>query len=165
MRKKVITMSLSKASITKAIREVEAYQRWVDEKLKELAKELAKEGARIAEAKFTQAQYDGTNDVSVTVEDRGEYAQAVVALGNATLFIEFGTGASFPDSHPEATPDVAHGSWSEGPMGKGHWDDPNGWYYAHGKKSMGNPANMSMYQTVRELEGKFEEIVRRVFES
>lgn len=160
---KTITLKLDRASIDKAIRDVEEYQRWLTTKTDELVQELAKEGVAIASAKFASAQYDGDNDVLVSWTSEGQGTAVVMADGSTALFIEFGTGIAFPDSHPEATADVFHGTWSEGPLGKGHWDDPNGWYYAHGKKSIGNPANMSMYQTVRELETKFATIARRVF--
>lgn len=162
---KTITLKLNRASVNKAIKDVEAYQKWLSEKTDELVTELAKEGVAIATAKFATAQYDGDNDVLVDWTSEGHGRAIVRASGSTALFIEFGTGIAYSDSHPEATADVFHGTWSEGPLGKGHWADPNGWYYAHGKKSIGNPANMPMYETVRELETKFTEIARRVFSS
>lgn len=121
------------------------------------------------------AVYDGTNDVSVSVESRGENKAAVVAIGSSVLFIEFGTGVKYPDSHPEAGKfGFEHGGYGHhlGRLEKGwrYQGDPgtNGEVIATGKHAgeihtYGNPANMSMYYTVRELEEKFEEIARRVY--
>ena len=126
-------------------------------------------------AKFQSATYDGTNDVSVSVESRGENKAAVVAIGSSVLFIEFGTGVKYPDSHPEAGKfGFEHGGYGHhlGRLEKGwrYQGDPgtNGEMIATGKHAgeihtYGNPANMSMYYTVRELEEKFEEIARRVY--
>ena len=100
--------------------------------------------------------------MKVSVENRGDTARAVVALGRATLFIEFGSGVIKP-LHPETPPGLERGSWSDGPNGKGHWQDPNGWYYAHGKKSRGNPANMAMYEAVKDLENRLGQIAKEVF--
>lgn len=164
MSKRVVKVSLTSASLDNAIRELEQYRKWLVERTKVFLEALAAEGMNIASARFAQATYDGDNDVTVSIEERGDNKYAVVATGKATLFIEFGTGIAYPDSHPEgAETGMVHGSWSESELGKGHWDDPNGWYYAHGKKSHGNPANMSMYNSIRELETKFEEIARKVF--
>ena len=99
MKKKVIKVTLSEQGIEKAIQELNEYKRWLSEKTKEFLKALADEGVQIASAKFAKAEYDGTNDVSCSVEERGENKVAVVAVGNSVLFIEFGTGIKYPDTH------------------------------------------------------------------
>ena len=66
-----------------------------------LLERLTQEGYEVASAGFASAEYDGTNDVTVSVEDRGKI-KAVVAVGGTVLFIEFGTGVTYPDNHPEA---------------------------------------------------------------
>lgn len=175
MSKRVIKLELNERSITQAINEVKAYQQWLTEKTQEFLKALADEGVQIASAKFANAVYDGTNDVSCQVEQRGENKIAVVAVGNATLFIEFGTGVRYPDDHPEA----GSNGMTRGRYGYGLGRMKNGWRYSGdpgtngevittGKHAgevhtYGNPANMSMYLTVRELAEKFEEIARRVY--
>ena len=50
------------------------------------------EAEQVASARFQSAQYDGTNDVSVSLEVREKNRIAVVAVGEAVLCIEFGTG-------------------------------------------------------------------------
>ena len=175
MSKRVIKVQLNEASIDKAIKELEDYKKWLLSKTKEFLKALADEGVEIANAKFAKAVYDGTNDVTCSVEERGDGKIAIVAVGGATLFIEFGTGVKYPDNHPEAG---KHGM-VRGQYGYKLGRLPQGWRYTgepgsngelitEGKHAgdihtYGNPANMSMYQTVRELAEKCEEIARRVY--
>ena len=172
---KVITLRLNRASIEKAIQELKAYQKWLKEGVQQLVEEMAKEGVNIASVKFSQAQYDGTNDVQVTYTTRGQGTAVVHAGGNAVLFIEFGTGIRYPDNHPEAAANgMVRGEYGYG-LGKlkggWHYDgDPgtNGEVVQTGKHAgrvhtFGNPANMPMYLTERELETKFSDIARRVF--
>lgn len=175
MKKRVIKVSLNEQSIDRAIKELDNYKKWLVDKTKEFLKALADEGVQIASAKFAKAVYDGTNDVSCSVEERGENKIAVVAVGSATLFIEFGTGVKYPDNHPEAAEHaMIRGGYGYrlGRLEKGwrYTGDPgsNGEVITEGKHAgqvhtYGNPANMCMYQTVRELQEKFEEIARRVY--
>lgn len=175
MKKRVIKVSLNEQSIDRAIKELDNYKKWLVDKTKEFLKALADEGVQIASAKFAKAVYDGTNDVSCSVEERGENKIAVVAVGSATLFIEFGTGVKYPDNHPEAAEyGMIRGGYGYrlGRLEKGwrYTGDPgsNGEVITEGKHAgqvhtYGNPANMCMYQTVRELQEKFEEIARRVY--
>lgn len=172
---KVVQMTLTAQSIQKAIDATKEFKKWLEDKSKEFLKALGDEGVEIASAKFGEAIYDGTNDVSCHVEERDDTKVAVMAVGGATLFIEFGTGVRYPDDHPEAAKNgMVRGTYGYG-LGKlkGGWryeGDPgtNGQIITEGKHAgevhtYGNPANMCMYLTVRELEDKFEEIARRVF--
>ena len=175
MSKRVIKVQLNEASINRAIKELEDYKKWLLSKTKEFLKALADEGVEIANTKFAKAVYDGTNDVSCSVEERGDNKIAVVAVGGATLFIEFGTGVKYPDNHPEAGKHgMVRGQYGYKlgrlPQGWRYEGDPgsNGEVITEGKHvgevhTYGNPANMSMYQTIRELEEKCEEIARRVY--
>lgn len=175
MSKRVIKVQLNEAGINRAIKELEDYKKWLVNKTKEFLKALADEGVEIANTKFAKAVYDGTNDVSCSVEERGDNKIAVVAVGGATLFIEFGTGVKYPDNHPEAGKQgMVRGQYGYKlgrlPQGWRYEGDPgsNGEVITEGKHvgevhTYGNPANMSMYLTIRELEEKFEEIARRVY--
>ncbi len=175
MKKRVIRVPLTVQGVDRALKELRQYKVWLIECGGKFLKALADEGMQVASAKFQAAEYDGTNDVAVSVEARDEHTVAVVAVGGAVLFIEFGTGVKYPDSHPEAAENgFVHGGYGHhlGQM-KGGWryrGDPG----THGEvirtgphagevHTYGNPANMSMYLTVRELEEKFEEIARRCF--
>jgi len=175
VKNKVIKVPLTEQGINNAIKELNKYKKWLKDRTEKFVKALGDEGMQIAKAKFQTAQYDGTNDVSVSVEQRGDNKVAVVAIGGAVLFIEFGTGIRYPDNHPEAAENgFVHGEYGYklGRLEKG-WryegsPGTNGEVITSGKHAgmvhtYGNPANMSMYQTVKELQEKFEEIARRIY--
>ena len=169
------TIGIDGSGIDAALKGIEEYKKWIKEKTELLTRRLAEIGVQVASEEFSLAEYNGTNDVSVSIENRGDMMCAVVASGEATLFIEFGTGITYPDGHPERPAGVA----GRGQYGK--WgNNPNGWRYRdyHGQgngdaqpdpkhpgyyHTYGNPSNMCMYLTVSELEQRFTEIAREVF--
>lgn len=145
------------------LNDLENYKRKLDGNVTELVRQTTEFGRNEASSNFNSAKYDGTKDVRVTSRAYKKEG-TVTASGESVLFIEFGTGIAYPNDHPEATSlGIEHGSWSEGPEGKGHWDDPNGWFYAHGKRSWGNPANRCMYNAKKEVERNAQKIAREVF--
>ena len=168
------TVRIDITDIDQALKDLKDAKQWLKEKSTEFCNQLAEQGAVKANYEFSKAVYDGTNDVTVFSEPRGEGKAAVVADGNATLFIEFGSGITYPDSHPEAAElGMVHGEYGYG-LGKME----NGWRYQGdpGSNGMvitrngeqwvhtyGNPANMSMYLTVRELERRVPELARRIY--
>lgn len=170
----IINVPLSIPAYDSLIRKVEDLGNWQSDRAIVFADRLAQEGMEIASVKFSQAVYDGTNDVSVTVEPRGNNVRAVVATGGATLFIEFGTGVTYPDDHPEA----GELGMKRGEYGQGHGKQHSWGYYGEPgtngvlkeKKNggfvvitHGNPANMPMYETVKELQDRLTEIAKEVF--
>jgi hypothetical protein len=169
-----INVPLSIPAYDSLIRKIEDLGNWQSDRAIVFADRLAQEGMEIASIKFSQAVYDGTNDVSVTVEPRGNNVRAVVATGGATLFIEFGTGVTYPDDHPEAGElGMKRGEYGQG-HGKqhswGYYGDPGTNGVLKEKKNggfvvitHGNPANMPMYETVKELQDRLTEIAKEVF--
>lgn len=169
-----INVPLSIPAYDGLIRKIEDLGNWQSDRAIVFADRLAQEGMEIASIKFSQAVYDGTNDVSVTVEPRGNNVRAVVATGGATLFIEFGTGVTYPDDHPEAEElGMKRGEYGQG-HGKqhswGYYGDPGTNGVLKEKKNggfvvitHGNPANMPMYETVKELQDRLTEIAKDVF--
>lgn len=171
---KTIQVPLSVSGIRKLLKEVSAYEVWLKERTGIFIDRMSEEGLSIASAKFSQAVYDGTNDVSVSVEQREGGAKAIVAIGASVLFIEFGTGVTYPDNHPEA-----HGlGITRGAYGKGHGKQSSWGYYGEpGTNGLvkekpngttvvithGNPANMPMYETVKELEARVYTLAKEVF--
>lgn len=156
-----ITFGIDGSGIDKAIKQVEDYKRDIERKADEVCKRLAERGVEVAQLSFSSAVYDGNNDVGVTMEKKGNAWYAVVATGQATLFIEFGSGI-IGEGHPQPL-GYKPGSWSDGSQGKGHWKNPP-WYYAHGKQSSGNPPSKSMYETRKLLdEVELARIAREVF--
>ena len=171
---KTVKVPLSQRGIDTLLREIESYTEWLKERSQVLLDRLAQAGFEVASARFAKAAYDGTNDASVSLETRSEGVRAVVAVGASVLFIEFGTGVTYPDNHPQA----AELGMKRGEYGQGHGKQSSWGYYGdpgtNGVVEMkkdgstvvithGNPANMPMYETVKELEAMLPELVKEVF--
>ena len=171
---KTVKVPLSQRGIDTLLREIESYTVWLKERSQVLLDRLAQAGFEVASARFAKAVYDGTNDASVSLETRSEGVRAVVAVGASVLFIEFGTGVTYPDNHPQA----AEFGMKRGEYGQGHGKQSCWGYYGdpgtNGVIKMkkdgstvvithGNPANMPMYETVKELEAMLPELVKEVF--
>ncbi len=159
--KKSYEVELSAKGIRQLEKALKDYDKWLSKKSEELCRKLATMGAIRASANFSVIKYDGPEDHEISVEERdGGYA--VVARGHTVLFVEFGSGITFQNMpHPEAEKTgMGVGTYP----GKGHWKDPDGWWYAHGQHTYGNPPNMPMYSTVKELEQELVRVVKEVFE-
>lgn len=157
-----IKVQLTNESIGDAVKKLRQYELWVRQKSAELTSRLAMIGATVASIQFARAIYNGSNDVTVRVDNTGSVA-VIYAEGEAVAFIEFGSGATYGYGHPLA------GKFGAGPgtypEGKGHWDNPKGWYYGSHEHSYGNPPAMGMYRAVQEITERVTEIAREVFRS
>lgn len=159
---KTIQVELTNKSINNAIKELRKYKLWIEQKEKELRLRLAQLGATVASIQFSRAIYNGTNDVTVRVDDTGSVA-VIYAEGESVAFIEFGSGAKYGYGHPQAGEfGVGPGTY---PDGKGHWDDPKGWWYGSGQHSYGNPPAMAMYGAVQAITEQVTRIAKEVFSS
>ena len=170
MKKRVIKVSLNERSIDRAIKELNDYKKWLLDKTKEFVKALADEGVEIAKVKFAQAVYDGTNDVSCSVEERGDGKVAVVAVGGATLFIEFGTGVLNPE-HPQSS----EFGFTHGTYGSGKGANEKGWIYVGEQgnagqpirdgvyRTYGNPPAKAMYYAAKDMKAEIYTIAKEVF--
>lgn len=169
-----INVSLSASGIGKAINTLQRFKAEMQGKVNLLTERLAEMGVEIARIEFSNAQYDGENDVTVSFEHRDENRVAIIAEGSAVLFIEFGTGIVYADNHPNS----AENGMIRGSYGKGRGNQETWGYYGkpgtNGKMvksndkgdlilTHGNPANMSMYNTEKTLEARFAQIVKEVF--
>ena len=158
---RVINVTLDPSSIDRAIRELRDYKQWLQTKANELAERLANMGAPNVSLGYARAIYQGDRDFDVTVEQRSENTFAIVASGEAVLFLEFGAGIKCGYGHPQ------DGQFGYGPgtyPGKGHWNDPRGWYIpGSGEHTYGNPPSMAMYTTARDLRNSIQEVAREVF--
>lgn len=160
---KTIKIELTDKSLKNAVRELERYAEWVEQKEAELRLRLAQRGAVVASIYFSRAIYNGVNDVSVRVDNTGSVA-VIYAEGESVAFIEFGSGAKYGYGHPmNDVLGTGPGTWSDGPEGKGHWDNPKGWWYGSGKHSYGNPPAMAMYQAIQVMTEEVTEIAKEVF--
>lgn len=165
MPKTIRINGLSDQNIKNAIKEIRRYRKWVEQKESELRVRLASVGATVASIQFSRAIYNGTNDVSVRVDTTGD-AAVIYAEGESVAFIEFGSGDKHGHGHPMAGEHgFGPGTYSDGPDGKGHWNDPKGWWYGHGQHSYGNPPAMAMYNAVQAMTEQLTTIAREVFRS
>ena len=145
------------ASVSRAQRRLDEYFADLIEKANTVCERLATIGAVRASLDFSRAIYNGTNDVAVTVEPINN-GYAIHATGNAVLFIEFGSGASYGYGHPEPE-GYGPGTYP----GKGHWDDPNGWWYGSHEHSYGNPPAAAMYHAKQDVLQEVQRIAEEVF--
>lgn len=110
-----------------------------------------------AMAGFASAEYDGNNDVAVSMET-GNNVWRIAASGEAVLFIEYGTGVTYSHTsefgnaaaYSPASWSASHDKWLVEPkLSKygGKWPVP-GWkgYWTKGNKS----ANV-MYGSLKDL--------------
>lgn len=139
-------------SITDAITQVEEYKRDFLAKEELFIKRLGEIGVSVASAGFTTADYDGVNDVRVTMTQMGSRV-AVIASGETVGFIEFGTGVKFPEwnnTEMEYTP-PKHGTY-----GAGKGARPHGWFFkpngseGAAQHTYGNPPAEAM-RTARDV--------------
>ena len=122
---KIRVNPFDKQSLEIAIKQLKQYENDFTVKEAEFARRLAEIGVRVASAGFSAADYDGVNDVTVSLVQTKNGAM-VVASGETVGFIEFGTGVKNPEwdnAGMEYTP-PKHGTY-----GKGKGKNPNGWYF------------------------------------
>lgn len=157
-------MTVEVLGIDRVIRRLERMKRDLEDKNREFIEKLALEGIQVASARFSNAIYDGTNDATVgDVVWIDDTTAEIIASGRSVLFIEFGSGL-IGYGHPEPR-EYGPGTWSDNIMlgGKGHWQDPNGWYYVHGQKSYGNPPARAMYDAGKTMRERVATIAKEVF--
>lgn len=182
---KTITINVfNPKSIAAAADEVEKWRRSVEDKIPEFLQRMAQLGCTRASELFNSpglayAGYIG--DISVTMEERGDNAVAVVATGPMVLVLEFGSGVHYPDSHPEANDTgMYHGTYPGKGMGRrqvwsyeGDTAGTTGWSAKDkdgnpipGKYlTRGNPANMCMWLTKQDLLQEVQRVAKEVFDS
>lgn len=159
---KTISFELTATSVNRAIKEIEELNAEWDRKIDTVLKRLAEIGGTKASLGFSRAVYTGDNDVAVSVEQIGN-GYAIKASGEAVLFIEFGSGATYGYGHPKPM-EYGPGTY---PSKKGHWNDPNGWHIpksAGGGHTYGNPPSATMYYTAKDLQGEILRIAKEVFD-
>mgnify|MGYP003299151106 CR=1 FL=1 len=93
---KIRVNPFDKKSIDDAIKQLKQYENEFAVKEKEFARRLAEIGVRVASSGFATADYDGINDVVVSLVQTNSGA-TVIAAGETVGFIEFGTGITNPE--------------------------------------------------------------------
>lgn len=162
---KTITMGLNEADISRAIDELEAYQKSLEQKGKEICEKLGFRGAVQISTGYASTIYTGTKDYNVTV-DEVTNGYAINVNGETALILEFGAGVTYGYGHPQAE-DFGMGPGTY-PGGKGHWSDPRGWWLPRSEGHLhtyGNPPSMAMYNAAKQMREDIESVAREVFSS
>lgn len=163
-------------SVDRAIKQLQDYQKKLDEKAQEVAKRLAEIGYNTARVIIGEHSYSGETLSSLTVSKKDDKTYVVSAGSKALLFFEFGAGLN-GGGHPVAS------EFGMGPgtyPGQTHAFDPNGWWFPTDDQNLivrtdkngqgwghsyGNPPYMPMYNAEQEIKANIERIVKEVFSS
>ena len=121
-----------------------------EERVEKAFEKTVSEFASRAQAGYAiKAAAYGTSTPTVFYTMSGK--RSAIITGTNALFLEYGTGIKYSSvQYPEANP-YGPGTWSLSAKGKGHWDDPNGWYDPMGKHHYGNPPVMVWYYQKRDF--------------
>lgn len=149
--------------IDEALKTIEEQKQRINNKVKKICERCADIGKSVASFRFAHTTYLGNKDANVYVEEIPD-GYVVKANGESVLFLEFGSGITYGGGHPENSEYwMGPGTY---PKGKGHWNDPKGWYLPKekgGGHTYGNPPTMAMYEARKEIELRLKEIVQEVF--
>lgn len=174
-KKKTIKMDLSVKAVEKAIKQIEQYKQSLSSKLKIFVERLSEIGIQSVKATMMSvAPVDrGDFDCYPLYSERGDAIQgAVIVLhGDQVAFIEFSSGITFGTSGFEGLPN--NPSYGQGmgmgtyPSDKGHWNDPEGWWYIgkYGQPvhTYGIRAYAPMYNADVEMRKQLKTIAKEVF--
>lgn len=174
-----VNFTLDSKSVGEAIDKIRKYRKDFEQKCERVASELADIGYQTAYRILSEHVFDGNTLSSLRVDHVAgtDNIFVVSARSEAILLLEFGSGLPAANTpHPEAAKhNMGAGTLSE----KGHWNDPNGWYYptddprlinkyskdgtqGYGHSKGMKPA-MPFYTAARDMERQIADVVGRVF--
>jgi len=146
----VIRVSLNRKSLEDAAQQLETAIEELHQKEQEICVRLAERGAFRAQMDYASVPLEW-NDVVVTTEET-DHGAKIIASGEVVLFLEFGAGVRLGYGHPDP-----HGYGPGTFPGKGHWDDPKGWWIPKehgGGHTYGNAPAMGMYNAAQEIRAR-----------
>lgn len=155
---KTIKAKLDVNSLDNAIKELEAYRKSIENKLKIFVNELLQSGIEVARTSLSSTIGDSTQGtIGFGVNDRGDIVSATISLEGAdALFIEFGAGIAYNTGmqHPYAG-ELGYGVGtypSKHPPNRGM--NPGYWFYRENGelvKSIGTGASMPIYHAAETM--------------
>lgn len=165
-------IKVSLGNIDDAIRQIEEYEKKVQQNIKDFLSKLLEAGVDIARAKIMELgaidSGELQNSLAFTLYKEGNKGILFTDCQHA-CFVEFGTGVKNNGSvgsspHPKG----GELGMTIGTYGKGYGANPDGWYYYDTEQgrvrfTKGMPSRPFMYETAKELERKAVEIAREVF--
>ena len=135
-----------------------AFEKELENKLKECVQnalirtaEKFKDDCLVDYDAFAQF-YEMDNNVTFDMMWEGDDTIAIYIAEH--MFMEYGTGITYQEPYPEPT-EYGAGTWSDSAWGKGHWDDPSGWYDGMGRHHMGCPPAMTIFTHKQEIIDNF----------
>lgn len=156
---KTIKVRLDPQGIANAIRELEAYKKDVERKVRLLVEKLAERGADIARAKLIQYDALSTSELlnSINHEVKSNNTSVIFVRSNYAVYVEFGTGpVGMKHKHPSGKGKYRSKGWYTNADGKPMnelygWtpiiaDDGNIIYF-----TLGQSSKPFMYDTAMQL--------------
>lgn len=121
-----ITIDLN--DIGKAIKELEQAKQWIEDCCDKLPKELAQDGADVADTIFQSVTSDEQGSSTVVYVDDKPNDYTIKASGEAVAVIEFGAGTLTQPREVESSDiEIADGSWSK--VNKQIYSTKGYWFY------------------------------------
>lgn len=167
--------SVEVKGLDEIINKLNSYQNTLPNKVKKFLSKLADIGIDTANIHFSNAQYDGKNDVTVNAPKWiSDNTIVVSAQGESVTFIEFGTGIVYTEENPFAENlGMSRGGYGQGKGSQRTWgyygeQGTNGTYLKSTDKgdlflTHGNPPARAMYNADKEMRTKILDIAREVF--
>ena len=162
--------------ISETIKHLESMKRNLGTKVHDFLERLGQEGYKVASAKFANALYAGTNDVTVELQWEDDKTLHLVASGDAVAFIEFGTGTLYEDYPKKVDGVLGHGQYGQKKGAHPPWyyhGDPgnigrpkrnrDGSYDLDTVVTWGNPPARAMFDAGQEMRNRIAEIAKEVF--
>ena len=171
---KKIKIQLSESSINDAIKQIEEYKRDLESKVQTFVTRLTEQGLSVTNT-IIQAIPDETArdiyaDVTPIQGSGNVYRATVYVSGTQVLFIEFSAGIMFGTNQFGVMPNnPSYGSgYGMGTYpGKGHWDDPRGWWFKDDSDewvhTYGTKAHAPMYHADQEMRLVLTDVAKAVF--
>ena len=161
---KIVINPLDPKSISDALNQMQQYKKDFARKEREFVRRLAEIGVRVAQAGFSTADYDGINDVVVSMEQTSD-GYNVLASGKSVGFIEFGTGVKYQEWD---NTDMAYTPPKHGTYGKKQGANAQGWWFkqndgAKARHTYGNHPAEAMRTARDEMVGRVTQIAREVW--
>lgn len=178
-RQKKIKITLSEKSINEALNQVRQYKASLLQKISVFLDRLTQVGIDVVDTKMMEVapvdrgEFSVEGSVTSVFSADGSAVQgALIRLtGDQVLFIEFSAGKTFgTNSFPSMPNNPSYGSgYGMGTYpGKGHWDDPTGWWYVdrygEAQHTYGIRAHAPMYHADQEMRRQIGGIAKEVFE-
>lgn len=166
---KTITIQLNDKSISKAIKQLEAYKKRIKLKLMELIDVMCMDGEDYACEYLTHID---TGETLGSIMGYREGNRGIIEAGGNAIWIEFGTGTlhnggKTTDPFHENRRELGISDWGTYGKGQGNGDEyPNGWfYYKDGAwhRTEGITEEPFMANTAERLREEFKKTAQKVF--